>query len=232
MEWWKGLEKFISLEWLMIIYTAFPFVGKGFVAITTGICKFQFPFWKVVFLCSIGTCIKAGYYFPIIYGMENYLHRKNIWIWRIIKNWIQRKMEKAKDGHGIFLSFFDFRNLGPTQAFFWTMIIMEVPVFIGGTNCLRKILLLLPAICLVYYSYRNREKRWMVYFSLLTIPNINPGILAGACLSYFYKVRFWRGFSIVVFGSIVSTIFLTIIVVYFKSELSIFIFKLESFFFT
>ena len=229
MEWWIELQKIISLEWLMVIYTAFPIVGKGILSIATGICEFQFSFWKVVFLCSIGTAIKAGFYFPIIYGTENYLHRKDIWVWRKIKAWVYGKIKKAKNDHNIFLSFLDFQNLGPGRSFFWTMVIVESLIFVSGTGCLKKILILLPALILLYFSYKNRNKTWIVYLSLLIIPNIGLGILSGACLAYFYKVRFWKGFLTVIFGSVVSTIILTLGMIFYKAEVMIVIFKIKDF---
>jgi hypothetical protein len=84
------LWNLVPNELKLVFYTALPFVGKGIVLIPYGICKLHFSMEKTVFLCSLGSSIKVGYYFCLIYGAEKYLIRKGYLSVQKFQNWLER----------------------------------------------------------------------------------------------------------------------------------------------
>jgi len=90
MEIWDWLPNELKLVLMM----ALPVIGKGMIFVPLGICELQFSLEKTVFLCSIGSSIKVGYYFVMIYGAERYLIRKGFLSVKKFEYWLQKARAK------------------------------------------------------------------------------------------------------------------------------------------
>ena len=91
MEFWN----LIPNELKLVLVMAMPVFGKGMVFIPIGMYVFKFSLEKTVFLCSLGSAIKVGYYFLMIYGVEKYLLRRGYFSIKKFENWL----EKARSHH-------------------------------------------------------------------------------------------------------------------------------------
>ena len=235
----KELMHIFPGEWMIFILTAIP-AGKGSLCIILGICEYNFSFWKITLLCSLGTCFKAGYYFPLIYGAEKYLHGNDTRLARTIRPGIHYYLEKVKKKHQTLCRIMEF--ISPRHLCQWfdevknnhprTYYLTEKIIFFSGlvvlwlimcycykTKHVLRVLVMVFSIALAVYAYFKRSNHFITYASLFIVPNAGGGILLGAYLAYLYGFKFARGFAVVMMGSIVSTFAISAWAIYYKPQL-------------
>lgn len=80
----------------LFIVMTIPGAGKGAIWVPFAIHRVYLSLEETVFFCSLGTCIKAGYYFLLVYGAEKWFIKKGFLSAQKFEKWLELARKKHK----------------------------------------------------------------------------------------------------------------------------------------